>query len=307
MLLITPLAVLLLLIPNTLLLGSVSRYRRALARRADLAFSRLSSEPCAVSGSWSSRRQPRSLSPFQHRPPAARPATHTSGSRPRTVTGAPAFCSGVCGFDAGAQRQDTGIGWRGDAEDVAEATLDGYVKSPTQLYGKRSTQDGGGHSFDGGYPPAASVRKDAAQPALATGPSRTRLARSLDATFPYKEEGNSSSSSTDSKRFSQLPQEDGDPQSTNGTLVGGINDYSGEVETSLLVGGASAWGTPVPPVPASWMTALYFGRRQEQLQVKPTAGLELPRTKFSLELWVKPEGGQSNPSVIAGGRKVRLL
>ncbi|KAM6918678.1 pappalysin-2 [Xenentodon cancila] len=48
------------------------------------------------------------------------------------------------------------------------------------------------------------------------------------------------------------------------------------------------------------MSALYFGRRREHLKVKLPEGVDLPRAKFSLELWVKPEGGQSNPAVIAG-------
>ncbi|KAF7222859.1 pappalysin 2 [Nothobranchius furzeri] len=48
------------------------------------------------------------------------------------------------------------------------------------------------------------------------------------------------------------------------------------------------------------MTALYFRGHWEQLKVKLAEGVELPRARFSLELWVKPEGGQSNPAVIAG-------
>uniref|UniRef100_H3C6N9 Pappalysin 2 n=1 Tax=Tetraodon nigroviridis TaxID=99883 RepID=H3C6N9_TETNG len=45
---------------------------------------------------------------------------------------------------------------------------------------------------------------------------------------------------------------------------------------------------------------MYFGGGREQLKLDPAAGLELPRDKFSLELWLKPEGGQSNPAVVAG-------
>uniref|UniRef100_A0A8C9Z982 Pappalysin 2 n=1 Tax=Sander lucioperca TaxID=283035 RepID=A0A8C9Z982_SANLU len=133
-----------------------------MARRADNELSRLAGEPCTVSGVWRSQRQPRSLSPSQHRPPAARPRTHTSRR---------------------------------------------------ELY---------------------TVKSEADTPA------------------------------------------------------------------NLPVGSSSSWGNPVPRVPPSWMTALYFSGRREQLKVKPAAGVELPRAKFSLELWVKPEGGQSNPAVIAG-------
>uniref|UniRef100_A0AAQ4R5I2 Pappalysin 2 n=1 Tax=Gasterosteus aculeatus aculeatus TaxID=481459 RepID=A0AAQ4R5I2_GASAC len=76
--------------------------------------------------------------------------------------------------------------------------------------------------------------------------------------------------------------------------------HQADTLASLPGGSSPPWGSPVPRVPPSWMTALYFGGRREQLKVTPAAGLELPRDKFSLELWVKPEGGQSNPAVIAG-------
>uniref|UniRef100_A0A673GA85 Pappalysin-2-like n=1 Tax=Sinocyclocheilus rhinocerous TaxID=307959 RepID=A0A673GA85_9TELE len=49
-----------------------------------------------------------------------------------------------------------------------------------------------------------------------------------------------------------------------------------------------------------WMTAMYFGGQAEQLKVNPAFGIDLPRSRFTLELWVKPEGGQNNPAIIAG-------
>uniref|UniRef100_A0A3Q0QS71 Pappalysin 2 n=1 Tax=Amphilophus citrinellus TaxID=61819 RepID=A0A3Q0QS71_AMPCI len=154
------LAVFFVFITNTWLLRSdaLSLYKRALARQADRELSRLAGEPCTVSGVWRSRRQLSSLSPSQHRPPVARPRSHTS---------------------------------RRELYTVEEA-----------------------------------------------------------------------------ERLASLP--------------------------------AGTWGSPVPRVPPSWMTALYFNGRREQLKVKLPAGVELPRAAFSLELWVKAEGGQTNPAVIAG-------
>uniref|UniRef100_A0A4W6BSM2 Pappalysin 2 n=1 Tax=Lates calcarifer TaxID=8187 RepID=A0A4W6BSM2_LATCA len=223
MLLIRLLVIFLVLITNTWLLNPVrsdalSRYKRAMARRADRELSRLAGEPCTVSGVWKSRRQPRSLSPSQHRPPAARPRTHTTLRELYTVKSAPAVCAGGCRGDTGVHRVEEKGGW-GHTEDVTVAAEDGY--------------------------------------------------------------------------------------SSTGTVEDGTEDYSGEVEeadlpASLPVGSVPPWGTPVPRVPPSWMTALYFSGRREQLKLKPTARVELPRAKFSLELWVKPEGGQSSPAVIAG-------
>uniref|UniRef100_A0A8C1THT0 Pappalysin 2 n=1 Tax=Cyprinus carpio TaxID=7962 RepID=A0A8C1THT0_CYPCA len=53
-------------------------------------------------------------------------------------------------------------------------------------------------------------------------------------------------------------------------------------------------------LPAKWMTAVYFGGQAEQLKGNPAFGIDLPRSRFTLELWVKPEGGQNNPAIIAG-------
>lgn len=322
MLLIRLLAIFLVLITNTLLLSPVrsdtlSRHKRAMARRADGELSRLAGEPCTVSGVWKSRRQPRSLSPSQHRPPAARPRTHTSRRELSTAKSAAAVCAGGCRFDTGAHRvapagEDKGSG--GDTDNVVVGAGDQYVTSPARSYEKRSTNDGRDTNYvtqlDG-----TSLHKDARQTvsssdhARSPRGSRSRFTRNLGGTIPYEDEGNSSrekvfpDSSTDSGGLQVLYglKQEGDQQST-GTLEDGSEDYSGEVEEAdAPVSSSSPWGSPLPRVPLSWMTALYFSGRREQLKVKPAAGVELPRAKFSLELWVKPEGGQSNPAVIAGG------
>uniref|UniRef100_A0A3B4FZG4 Pappalysin 2 n=1 Tax=Pundamilia nyererei TaxID=303518 RepID=A0A3B4FZG4_9CICH len=88
-------------------------------------------------------------------------------------------------------------------------------------------------------------------------------------------------------------------RSSTATPESVTEDYSDEVQEGDWLP-AGTWGSPVPKVPPSWMTALYFNGRREQLKVKLPAGVELPRATFSLELWVKAEGGQSNPAVIAG-------
>lgn len=315
MLLIRLLAIFLILITNTWLLSPVrsdalSRYKRAMAQRADRELSRLTGEPCTVSGVWRSRRQPRSLSQSQHRPPAARPRTHTTRRELYSENSAPVLCEGGRRFDTGAHqgasvKSDKG-GWD-KSEDVTAGAVRTYDTVTGQVYEK-------GSGRNPSYVTQQPLRKDAAETEAQTS-SSSRVTRSLDTTFPYEEERNSTwqkvfpDSSTDSRGLQvlyRLQQEDGDPQTSTGTPMDNTDDYSGEVEeadppASLPPGSPSPWGSPVPRVPPSWMTALYFNGRREQLRVKPAAGVELPRAKFSLELWVKPEGGQSNPAVIAGG------
>ncbi|XP_007935798.1 pappalysin-2 [Orycteropus afer afer] len=48
------------------------------------------------------------------------------------------------------------------------------------------------------------------------------------------------------------------------------------------------------------LPVLYFSGRQERLLLRPEVLAEIPREAFTLEAWVKPEGGQNNPAIIAG-------
>lgn len=319
MLLIRLLAVFLVFITNTWLLRSdaLSLYKRALARQADRELSKLAGEPCTVSGVWRSRRQPSALSPSQHRPPVARPRTHTSRRELYTVKSAPVDCAG-CGFDTGAKgfapAGEEKRGW-GDTENVAVREGGEYVRSAR--IDKREQNDVGP---DDSQKPGVSVLKDAGHsvaPARAPRAPRSRSTRSLRGTFRYEEEGNSSwekvalVSSTDSRGLQvlqRLQQGDGDHQPSTAPPENVTEDYTDEVEEAERLASlpSGTWGSPVPRVSPSWMTALYFNGRREQLKVKLPAGVELPRATFSLELWVKAEGGQSNPAVIAGGCKSSL-
>ena len=57
-------------------------------------------------------------------------------------------------------------------------------------------------------------------------------------------------------------------------------------------------GAAEEPSPPS--RALYFSGRGEQLRLR--ADLELPRDAFTLQVWLRAEGGQSSPAVITGRR-----
>lgn len=203
---------------------------------------------------------------------------------------------------------DTGGKLRGEQEKETWTATEHYRLPATAEGGPPSVSGGAGQSPGG----RDALKK--AQDRVRT----SRLARSVLATpqpaLPLDTEVNSTAgNSTVSLRGPQLElhkpkQDDGDLQPTTETPGdGSSDDYSGEVEevdppaASLPVGSDTSWGSRVPHVPATWMTALYFSGRREQLRLKPAAGFELPRSKLSVELWVKPEGGQSNPAVIAGG------
>lgn len=66
------------------------------------------------------------------------------------------------------------------------------------------------------------------------------------------------------------------------------------------------------PVRERPLPALYFSGGREQLAARAEALPAVPREEFTLELWVKAEGGQNNPAIIAGkpwqgGRGTRHL
>ncbi|XP_038156424.1 pappalysin-2 [Cyprinodon tularosa] len=299
MLLIRLLPVFLVFITNTFLLSPVrsdafGRHKRSLARRADAELSRTAAgEPCFVSPS---RRQPRALSPAQHRPPAAPVRTSTTRISPFTLKGAPEVCPVGCGFDTGLLEADPAgreEGGRGDSEDLGYPDLSDRFHE--RSYAHRETEP-----VDPG--------EDARRAEGVSPGSRSRVSRSLEVKLRSEKDNNSRLE----KVSPEIPaadgvlhrprqdDRDGDNQASAGTLEDAVatEDYFGE-ETDAD-SSFNSWGTPLPRVPPSWMTALYFKGHREQLKVKLAQGVELPRDKFSVELWVKAEGGQSNPAVIAG-------
>ncbi|XP_032421623.1 pappalysin-2 [Xiphophorus hellerii] len=322
MLLIRLLPIFLVVITNTWLLSPVrsdtlSRHKRSLARRADSELSRIAAgEPCFVSPS---RLKPRVLFPTQHRPPAALPRTSTSRRAPFTVKGAREVCPGGCGLDtelrevAPARREHEG---RGDTGDLAER-VGGYPTLFDRFYENNIRNDERESNYvreDAPHPPGRSGVKDTEESVSQS--SRFRVSRSLDVKkLRYEKEDNVRwekvpPESSTVHRGLQVPHRlrqddgDGDNQSSTMTVADAVatEDYSGEVEEADAAADSpnNSWGTTLPRVPPSWMTALYFNGHREQLKVKLAEGVELPRDKFGLELWVKPEGGQSNPAVIAG-------
>ncbi|XP_006887773.1 PREDICTED: pappalysin-2 [Elephantulus edwardii] len=64
-------------------------------------------------------------------------------------------------------------------------------------------------------------------------------------------------------------------------------------------GGDPSWEGVISP-PQWGLPVVYFSGRQERLLLRPEVLAEIPREAFTVEAWVKPEGGQNNPAIIAG-------
>ncbi|XP_008053383.1 pappalysin-2-like [Carlito syrichta] len=64
-------------------------------------------------------------------------------------------------------------------------------------------------------------------------------------------------------------------------------------------GGDPSWASEISGSPGR-LPVLYFSGRRERLLLRPDVLAEIPREAFTVEAWVKPEGGQNNPAIIAG-------
>ncbi|XP_053738591.1 pappalysin-2 [Synchiropus splendidus] len=267
------------------------QYKRVLVRQADGELARLAGEPCTVSRVQGSRQKT-----SQHHPPVAK--TRTKRQVVLASKSGPAVCEGACGGDigvrpgAGAEKIN-----RGDAKDTRAEAADAS-EAPKTTYGREVANT------------LIDENKRKSSPSGdAQRPRRSRSARSIHGTFLYQEESNSSwgkVAAADSNVVQAVESlQQGDVRSATDTPEVSIDYYSGELEetdsqSSLAQVNALPWGSPVPKVGPSRMTTLYFHGRREHLRLKPGAGLELPRDEFTVELWIKPEGGQRNPAIIAG-------
>uniref|UniRef100_A0A674C6N0 Pappalysin 2 n=1 Tax=Salmo trutta TaxID=8032 RepID=A0A674C6N0_SALTR len=318
MLFVRLLAVVLIMI-NTWLLNSaqsdhIQRYKRAMAQRADSELAHLASEQCR------STRQPRQAAYsalVPHLPPVAHPRRYTtrqSGLYHITHL-EESSCSGGCNSDANSNPGlDSASHWgkgekkvsRGNSEamipkdkEERHVKIIGMVSSPHPNFSRKppsradvtvdSSSDNDKPEVDGGRsegPHKQLLLKK--QQRVLTGRVRRTLTVSHGedswAAFPesiVKSRG----------IFSTFRQ--------HSDYSAEIEDYPGEQEGPPSRA-STLWGAQIPDVPPKWMSALYFSGQKEQLRVNPAAGIELPRAKFSVELWANPEGGQTNPAIIAG-------
>ncbi|XP_036452168.1 pappalysin-2 isoform X1 [Colossoma macropomum] len=288
-----------LIIFHTWLLNSaksdhIQRYKRSLSQRADRSQAALGQEQC---GSVSRRRPYRSA--VRHHQLAAvtgrysrLPDLHHRIAR--------SSCSGGCSLDGSdAFGLRDGPPW----ESSGQKSQDKSEREPDKWNGERRPRLRTDKMLDSFEPGSASAEARAV--AWDGNMSNRRVRRSSQ--LKEKQDGRMDRFSS-VRRVPRSPPEIRSKRKEHPGDVAfeqdirtseGSEDYSGEQEGQVSPG-AEPWGAEVRDVPPKWMTALYFRGQREQLKVNPTADVELPRSRFTLELWIKPEGGQNNPAVIAG-------
>ncbi|KAM6165289.1 pappalysin-2 [Erethizon dorsatum] len=75
---------------------------------------------------------------------------------------------------------------------------------------------------------------------------------------------------------------------------------SSPLEDSIQNGGGSSdWETETFNLQGG-LPVLYFSGRRERLLLRPELLADIPREAFTVEAWVRPEGGQNDPAIIAG-------
>ncbi|XP_055739245.1 pappalysin-2-like isoform X1 [Salvelinus fontinalis] len=319
------LAVVLIMI-NTWLLNSaqsdhIQKYKRTLAQRADSEVAHLASEQCR------STRQPRQVTysaSVLHLPPVAHPSRYTTRQRGLYHIGPleKSSCSGGCNSDANSNPGlHSASHWgngekkvnRGNSEAVLPKDKERHVKSmglvssphldssrkpPSQ---PKVTVDS---NSDNDKPEVDGVRSEGPDKQL---PLKKQQRVPTDTPTFHRRVRRSPAVSNGEDSRAAFPESIVNSRGIFSTFrqlsdySAESEDYPGDQEGPPNPGPARMlWGAQIPDVHPKWMSALYFNGQKEQLRVNPTAGIELPRAKFSVELWVKPEGGQTNPAIIAG-------
>lgn len=72
------------------------------------------------------------------------------------------------------------------------------------------------------------------------------------------------------------------------------------LEGSIQNGGGDPYWEAETVSPQGGLPVLYFSGRRERLLLRPEVLADIPREAFTVEAWVKPEGGQNSPAIIAG-------
>lgn len=249
----------------------IQKYKRTLAQKADRA---LDGEQC---GSISRKRPPRSTAQQY-------PLVGMTGKYARLIdlhlrkTKTSRSCSGECSSsDTNAVKLTN---WNSNEKEKYEEDPFIWKKEGKQSQGVTAPGSTKSHKLPKSISKGQPLQTDKGGDLIDSLSSSRRVARSLPEFSKEKDIPNTNihhiNYSTDS------------------------DEYSGEQEGLKSTAG-ELWRADVRDVPAKWMTAVYFSGQAEQLKVNPAFGLELPRSRFTLELWLKPEGGQNNPAIIAGG------
>ncbi|KAL2097841.1 hypothetical protein ACEWY4_007048 [Coilia grayii] len=303
------LLVIIIVVVNSLLLKSaqsdlIKKYKQILAQRADREQAVVASEQC---GSVSHRRLARA--PTQYYPPPALPARRTRLKdiyHETTRTGQ--SCSGACSPGSSVNVRELHNVWdtRGsEAKKIQEGSfqpdkLDKFTE--THRLSASSPQSSHIRSLNSMNSHTAQLSERYQQHHPDKFLLRGRQRHVIDSLSPPQRQRRSPVSphagdlDVFNTKLGFTHNVHNDQSSDDSTES---EDYSGEQE-GLPSPVSEMWGRSIREIPPEWMTVLYFGGRKEQLRINPAAGIELPRKKFSIELWVKPEGGQNNPAIIAG-------
>lgn len=84
-------------------------------------------------------------------------------------------------------------------------------------------------------------------------------------------------------------------------------DSASPLEGTIQNGGGTSARRAETFNPQGGLPVLYFSGKRERLLLRPEVLAETPREAFTVEVWVRPEGGQSNPAIIAGNALPILL
>lgn len=166
------------------------------------------------------------------------------------------------------RNDDTYLGEGGSKEALGEPAIQGSSEIAVSTIATFAYQKG---------PTAETQRK---------GQSKSRLPRQVQKRQAEDMTGDPQNTPQGFQLWPKEPLKHGDSDSPlEGTIQNGGGASLRRVETFNSQGG---------------LPVLYFTGKRERLLLRPEVLAEIPREAFTVEAWVRPEGGQSNPAIIAG-------
>uniref|UniRef100_A0A4W4EG09 Sushi domain-containing protein n=1 Tax=Electrophorus electricus TaxID=8005 RepID=A0A4W4EG09_ELEEL len=182
---------------------------------------------------------------------------------------------------------------------------DTWPDRPSRWKGRQSTRSKHDEALDIPHPDAPGESSTAVRETGTVGRPFEGQSNvtGISAPPPRRGESHGSEGSVASRRIRRSPQDSGgmggDPERSSATSTHPASSSEGDEADSGEPEG-QAWGADRQDAPLQWMTALYFSGQGERLRLNPATFVELPHAAFTAELWVKLEGGQDNPAIIAG-------
>lgn len=200
------------------------------------------------------------------------------------------------------------------AEGAAGASVSGEAERPPwagdgAIGQSAPLRDGDARPDDGGSRPAPG-EAGTPEPSAAAATVTTPFARRKEPTPGTRGEGRARTRRPRQAAKGQAEGVQADPGASprRSQPLPKLGVRTSALEDSIQNGEADpSWDAEASHARGGRLPVLYFSGRRERLRLRPEVLAEIPREAFTVEAWVNPEGGQSDPAIITGNDPRRAL